>query len=550
MTRSDRPCRPSLIAVTLALIPLVASGRPASDPYTYSHHAVSTSIASAQSAFDRGLTLVYAYQQGEAEQAFRQAARLDPSLAMAWWGVALALGPDINTAPEAKRTAEAAAAIARARLLAARRATVAERDYIEALAARYSSEAAPDFDALALGYRDRMRALVRSYPTDPDAAALFAEAIMDLHPWRLWTQEGAPGDGTVELVSVLESGLKTHPDHIGLMHLYIHAVEASTEPGRALAVARRLAATPVEPAASHLVHMPAHIFLRVGDWQAAIEANEHAVHEALDFRLSKDPGTERACGHCLEFLTYAYAMQGDLAAARRAAEASRAISGDQSTSIAVLARFRRFEELLALPEPPSDSKPYARDAHVVRALWHYGRGLALLARADRDGAAAELAAVRSEAALAPPAPVFPSDRPDLAHVYGNLDAAIGAAALAIAEHLLAGRLALARGESDRAITEFKTAVDVQEHAQYTEPPLWLYPARETLAAALLKTGAKAEAELVLRECLRRTPHDPRAALGLQQLLTAAGRRTHAAELAADIAAAQTHADEPLSFEAL
>jgi tetratricopeptide (TPR) repeat protein len=539
-----------LTVVALAIAPLATLGRPAADPYTYSHHAVSTSIARAQSAFDRGLTLVYAYQPGEAEQSFRQAARLDPTLAMAWWGVALALGPDINTAPDPARTATAAAAIARARLLAARRATAAERDYIEALAARYSGEATPDFDALALRYRDRMRALWRSYPNDPDAAALFAEAIMDLHPWRLWTPDGAPVDGTVELVSVIESGLKAHPDHIGLMHLYIHALEASNEPGRALAAARRLAATPVEPAAAHLVHMPAHTFLRVGDWQAAVEANEHAVHHAMDFRLSKDPGIERACGHCLDFLTYAYAMQGNFAAARHAAQESQAIAGDPSNVIAVLARFRRFDELLALPEPPADPKPDARDPHVVRALWHYGRGLARLGTGDRDGAAAELAGVRSEAALAPPAPVFPSDRPDLAHAYGNLETAIGAAVLGIAEHLLAGRLALARGEADRAITEFRAAVEVQEHAQYTEPPLWLYPARETLAAALLRSGDAAEAELVLRECLKRTPHDPRAILGLQQALTAAGRRADAAGLAAELAAAQARADEPLSFEAL
>ncbi|HXQ63951.1 MAG TPA: hypothetical protein VN787_03790 [Steroidobacteraceae bacterium] len=550
MIRIDRPRRPSLFLVALAIAPLAALARPAAEPYTYAHHAVSTSITAAQAAFDRGLTLVYAYQAGEAEQSFRQAARLDPSLAMAWWGVALALGPDINTAPEGARTAEAAAAIARARLLAGHRATATERDYIEALAARYSAEAAPDFDALALGYRDRMRALARRYPNDPDAAALFAEAIMDLHPWRLWSSDGAPVEGTMELVSVLESGLKAHPDHIGLMHLYIHALEASHEPGRALAAARRLAATPVEPAAAHLVHMPAHIFLRVGDWQAAIEANEHAVHDAIDFRLSKDPGVQRACGHCLDFLTYAYAMQGNFGAARRAAEAAQAIEGDPAHLIAVLARFRRFEELLALPEPPADSKPDARDPHLVRVLWHYGRGLALLAHSDRDGAAAELVALRSEAALAPSAPVFPADRPDLAHVHDDIQTAISAAAVGIAEHLLAGRLALARGESDRAITEFKTAVDLQEHSQYTEPPVWLYPARETLAAALVKTGAMAEAELVLRECLQRTPHDPRALLGLEEVLTAVGRRAAAAGPAAEIAAAQTHADEPLSFESL
>jgi len=220
-------------------------------PYTYVHHTVSTSFPTAQFAFDRGLTLVFAYDPEEAEQAFREAARLDPSLAMAWWGIALAVGPNINNEPEPKSTLVAADSITRAKLLAAKHATAQEREYIDALSTRYSGDPKPDFDKLAVGYRDAMRALVGRNPNDADAAALYAESIMDLHPWMLWSADGKPAPDTLELVALLENGLRRYPEHIGLMHYYIHAVEASNDPARALAVARRLTALPMEPAAAH-----------------------------------------------------------------------------------------------------------------------------------------------------------------------------------------------------------------------------------------------------------------------------------------------------------
>jgi hypothetical protein len=237
--------------------------------YTYVHHPVSTDSRMAQFFFDRGLTMFFAYQPEEAEVAFREAARLDPSLAMAWWGVGLAIGPNINEQPTPEKTAKAAEALARASLLAKSRATEAELDYVNALSARYTSAASPDFDELATRYRDGMRAVVKKYPSDADARALFAEAIMDLHPWRLWHASGGPEVGTEELVATLEQGLAAEPNHIGLLHFYIHAVEASSNPGRALEVAHRLSALPMEPAAAHLVHMPAHIYMRVGDWASA-----------------------------------------------------------------------------------------------------------------------------------------------------------------------------------------------------------------------------------------------------------------------------------------
>ena len=538
---------------TLALLvvtagPWAAGARPLESPYVYAHHGVSTSIVAAQAAFDRGLTLVYAYQEEEAERAFRQAARLDPSLAMAWWGIALALGADINNAPEPKQTLKAAKAIARARLLAARRATPAERDYIEALSARYSDAATPDFDALATGFRDRMRALVQQYPSDPDALALFAEAIMDVHPWRLWSYDGQPAAGTAELVAVLEAGLREHPEHVGLEHFYIHAVEASNDPGRALPAARRLAATHFEAAAAHLVHMPAHTFLRVGDWAAAEQANEHAVHHALDFRVSREPGAKNACAHCLDFLAYVYSMEGNYAAARRAADSLAVLRSDSTSLIQVLARFHRYDELLALPEPPAEKGADAGEPHATRATWRYGRAMARLGAGNLDGAAAELELLQMEVAQAPPRPEFAADRPDIAHVYDELGAATDADVLGIEVLLVRARLAAARGDVPGGIADLRAAVELQDRSQYSEPPPWLYPLRETLAAALLKSGANDAAVEVLRECLNRTPHDPRATIGLQRALLATGRGAQAHALDREIEAARARSDSPLALE--
>jgi len=539
-----------LAAVACACAPVLAGARPPPAPFDYAHHTVSTAVPAAQAAFDRALTLVYAYNADEAELQFREAARLDPDLAMAWWGVALALGPDINSAPDAARTIKAAAAIGRARRLAAQRASRAERDYIEALAARYSAAPEPDFDVLALGYRDRMRELSRRYPGDPDAAALFAESIMDLHPWRLWSAHGEPADGTDELVGVIEAGLRSHPRHVGLMHFYIHAVEASDDPARALGAAQRLASMRFELGASHLLHMPAHIFMRVGDWPAAVRANEHAIHHALGYRLSRDPDVELACAHCAAFLAYAYGIQGDLSGVRRQAPVLEKLWHDSSTAIVELALFRRYDELLAVPEPSTEKHPDEGDPHAARAIWHYGRAIAGLGQSDLTAAEVELAGLHAEAALAAPSPVFPADRPDVAHVQGNITAATTAASLGIAERLVSGRLALARGDAARALEEFRAAVEVQDNAQYTEPPLWPYPVRETLAAALIRTGAIAEAIEVLRESLRRVPHDPRALVGLRQALRTARPGVATTALDAEIAAAQLNADAPLSFEVL
>ena len=492
-------------------------------PYSYIHHPVSTDVPAAQFAFDRGLTLVFAYETDEAERSFREAARLDPSLAMAWWGIALALGPNINVEPEPKTTLIAAEAIGRAKLLAGQRSSADERAYIAALAARYTSDPKPDFDQLAVAYREALRALTAAHPDDADAAALYAEAIMDLHPWRMWTTDGLPLTAdTPELVSLIEAGLRRHPSHVGLLHYYIHAVEASRDPGRALEVAHRLSALPMEPAAAHLVHMPAHIYLRVGDWAAAIEANEHSVHHALEFRLSSNPKSERACGHCVDFLSYAYMMDGDETHARQSGRDYQQLSRDPSNAIAALVRFQEWDDLLAFPEPATDLKLNDRSVHAVRGLWHFGRGLAFVGKSRLDRADEELSALAAEAALLPvPAPYGAAL--DVEHALDKLVQVGDADTLKTCTAILKARLAEARGHSAEATDELQEAVRIQDATLYSEPPTWFYPVRESLGALLLKHGASAEAEASFRAGLERAPHDPWLLYGLAAALRAQGK---------------------------
>jgi tetratricopeptide (TPR) repeat protein len=517
--------------------------------YTYVHHPVSTDVPAAQFAFDRGLTMFFAYQPEEAEVAFREAARLDPGLAMAWWGVGLAIGPNINEEPTPEKTVKAAEALARASLLAKTRATTAELDYVNALSVRYTTASGPDFDELATRYRDGMRAVVKKYPADADARALFAEAIMDLHPWRLWHASGGPEVGTEELVETLEQGLTAEPNHIGLLHFYIHAVEASSNPGRALEVAHRLSALPMEPAAAHLVHMPAHIYMRVGDWEAAVESNEHATHHALDYRLSNNPTAQRACGHCADFLSYAYMMQGNLAHARESSGNYEKMTQDPTNTIAVLTRFGRWDEVLALPEPADDGKNDVHNTHAVRGFWHFARGTAFVGKRQFDRAQEELKELQAETALAPEEPGF-GEAPDVRHVLDKIGQAGDAYNLKIAAAVLGSRIAESRRLTPESIDLMRTAVKLQDEAPYGEPPPWFYPVRESLGALLLRHGSAAESVAVFTENLRLSPNDPRALLGLAAALSAQGKKADAAAARARFAAVRRFADVPLSVKDL
>jgi tetratricopeptide (TPR) repeat protein len=492
----------------------LCAGTTASNPYTYLHHPVSTNIPAAQFAFDRGLSMVIAYETDEGERAFREAARLDPSLAMAWWGIALAVGPNINYGPEPKSTGIAAAAIERAKALAGKHATAEEREYIEALGARYSSAEKPDFDKLAIAYREAMRGVVHAHPTDADATALYAEAIMDLHPWELWSTDGKPGPDTLELVDLLESGLKQHPDHIGLLHFYIHAVEASANPTRGLDAAHRLEKLPMEPAENHLVHMPSHLYLRTGDWAAAIEANEHAQHSGHDYMVADDPKLEFfMCGHNGAFITYASMMVGNEARAREAAShGCKDQHGATMDALAVLLRFHAWEDVLAFPAPAED---------WWCGFWHFGRGLAFTAQGRLDRAEKELKALHPDEAP-PPATPESHGTLDLEHALENRWNVINRGYTKLETAILSARLAEARGQLVQATELLRDAVQTQDSLPYGEPPAWFYPVRESLGALLLRRGEIADAEATFSEGLRLSPNDPRLLLGLSEAQRTAG----------------------------
>jgi len=331
------------------------------------HHPVSTKNPEAQRFFDQGLALIWAFNHEEARLSFQRAAELDPQCAMAWWGVALAVGPNYND-PEPDMAREKAAwdAIRKARAVGAD-ATPQERGYIDALARRYSSDPKPDLKLLAVDYHHAMRDLAAREPADLDAATLAAESAMDLHPWQLWSADGKPTEGTPEIVATLQSVLQRDPSHVGANHFLIHALEASPHPEQARAAADRLAK--LAPEAGHLVHMPGHIYMRVGDYQGAAEANVEAAkvdRQYIDRFHVTGMYPEMYYSHNLHFLAIAAAMEGRFAVPNKAASDLTAkvaplvkdnpmVEPFLPTQELILVRFHRWDDVLKLPEPDASA---------------------------------------------------------------------------------------------------------------------------------------------------------------------------------------------------
>ena len=403
------------------------------------HHKITTAAFQSQAFFNQGLRLLYAFNHNEAIRAFRAIEDVDPHCAMAQWGIAYALGPNYNLEADAERDAEAYAAIEKAQRYG-RHATPAEQDYIAALAKRYSATPeTEDRKALDQAYADAMRELAKKYPDDLDAATLYAEALMDLHPWELWTHDGKPQPGTEEIVATLERVLAKNPNHPGANHFYIHAVEASPQPERGLPSAERL--PKLMPAAGHMVHMPAHIYLRAGRYADAAENNRQAVAADQKYIAKCQPEgiyPMMYYPHNIHFLWSALCWQGRRADAVKAADDLSAMMTEEMvrempmieafvpTRLFTLVRFGMWDDVLQVPAPPADF-PYAT------GIWHFARGVALVETNRPDEAEAELKQLREIHATIPP------ERLAIRHPMVNL--------LEIALEILDGKLAAKQGKT-------------------------------------------------------------------------------------------------------
>lgn len=510
--------RIATLVAMLAALPLAAQQPAASAPADSVplfddlgtlHHAVTASPA-AQRYFDQGLRLMYGFNHEEAINSFRQGLKLDPGCAMCHWGIALALGPNINAPMDPSLEKQAADEIAAAAAMQAR-LTEPERAYIAAAARRYSASAGENRAGLDSAYAGAMRDVARRYPDDADAQALFAESMLDLSPWDNWTPEGTPKPGTEELVAALEGALAKHPDHPGACHFYIHAVEASLHPERALACAERLPS--LMPGAGHLVHMPAHLYIRVGRYADATMANEHAAHTDQAYLADRQPKGMYPfyLFHNLDFLRAASVMEGRSAEAIESArtlvsqvpvEVARQVGQAEMllpTQALTLARFGRWSDVLALAAPPADLR-------YASGIWHYARGVALAGTGRFTEAGTELDSVMAISAA------MPADKLLGFHRAKDL--------LEVAHHALAGEIALRQGHAADAVPHLDAAVRRQDALRYDEPPPWYYPVRQSLGAALLAAGRPADAERVYRDDLLRNPHNGWSLYGLAQALRA------------------------------
>ena len=513
----DAPPEPAASDVSDGKSELVArAGAPLFDGMGNHHHPITTKDPDAQKYFDQGLIIDFAFNHAESVRSFRAAQRLDPECAMCYWGEALALGPNINVTSNGKVVMSdgdriaAHAAIQRAVALK-EGVTEQERDYIDALASRYNGDPSTPREPLDEAYVNVMRVLYEKYPDDDDATSLFAESLMNTMPWDYWLDADNPKPRTVEVMDALETVLARTPDHPMAIHLYIHAVEASSNPERAEGPADTLAN--LVPGAGHLVHMPAHIYWRVGRYNDASEANVRAatVDEAYIAQCNAQ-GFYPAMyyPHNIHFLWAASSMEGRsevaIDAARRVAANVNLEMIDQfpgveffnTIPLLALTQFGKWDEVLAEPQPRADLE-------FSNGIWHYVRATAFARKNDLESARAE------HASLVPL-----KDATDV-HFLDTIYYP-ATSLLAIADALVLGEIALAEGDLDAAVAHFRRAVDTQDQLPYTEPPFWYYPTRHSLGRALLIKGDAAAAEQVYRRDLEDYPHNGWAMYGLIQSL--------------------------------
>ncbi len=504
---------------------------------TYSR-SITTASPEAQAYFDQGLRLIYAFNHDEAARAFARAIELDPACALCYWGAGEALGPNYNMPAMPERWQVLWQAVQAAQREAAHAAPV-EQALIGALAKRYAGPQPLSPEAMApynRAYADAMREVAQRFPADDDVQVFFAEAAMTANPWKLWTNDGKAAPGTDEIVATLETVLARTPAHPGANHYYIHAVEASPHPEKAVAAAERLPG--LIPGGGHIVHMPAHIFQRVGRYADASEANRAGARADIAYMAqAKPPEWAYYAGmylaHNYQFLAYAASMQGRAAEALQATRDMRAHVPDAMLQMGsgldwymaeryfVLERFGRWRELLDEPAPDATLQG-------LGAAYHYARACAFAATGDVARAREEKSKLDAIAAALPPAaPAGLNMAKDL---------------LAVARDVAGARIAIAEGDRTAAITALRDAVAKEDLLAYDEPANWFVPVRHLLGAHLLADGRAAEAEAVYREDLRLHPANGWALHGLAQALKAQQRQAEADATGREFATAWKDAD--------
>jgi tetratricopeptide (TPR) repeat protein len=523
------------LAAVLLAAPNLPAQVPLFDDLGHHHLAVTTATPRAQQYFDQGLRLTWGFNHAEAIAAFREAARLDPNCALCAWGEAYALGPNINAAMDSAAGVAAYQAIQRALSLASR-GTPVEQALIGALSRRYAATPPADRAALDSAFARAMADVVRRFPDHLEAATVYADALMNLSPWNYWEKGGSPRPDAATIVRQLERVVAANPNHPGACHLYIHAVEAA-HPEKAVACAERLAG--LMPGAGHVVHMPAHIYIRVGRYADAVTANHHAIHTDESYIADRRPEGVYPLAyypHNYHFLAFAANLAGD---SKTAIDAARAVASKVPVEVArnvpfaegipayahlALVTFGRWDDVLAQPMPPAELL-------VAHGLASYARGVAHAAQGHPAEAAADLENVRRAAAaqLAARGPQWPTNK-----------------ALDIAVHALAGEIALRAKRFGEAVEHFQAGVAIEDGMQYEEPPLWYYSLRQSLGVALLGAGRAAEAEAAYREDLVKFPENGWSLYGLAQALRAQGKSADAGAMDARFKRAWAGADVTLT----
>ena len=529
----------SALSVAILLSLLSASSAHGEQPVPYYdlgdiHYTTSTDSKQAQLWFDRGLGMCLGFNHEEAVRCFERALQADAAFPMAWWGIAYALGPNINNPLNEVHQVAQASLAAHMAALHADHVTDREQGLINAISQRYVLPVPEDRTPQNTAYANAMRGLHEQHPDDALITMLFADSLMMLHPWKLWSPDGTPSPETPELVTLLETGLDTWPDHPGLCHLYIHTMEASPTPEKALPAADRL--QDMVPGSGHLVHMPSHIYALVGDYGRVISANEHAISVDEEFLETQGPYNFYTLYrvHNYHFLVYGAMFDGQRDLAMQAArDLVKTIPEDYlkaqtdfldafiPTPLHVMVRFGMWDEILDEPEAP-EYLP------VTRAIRRYARSVAYAATGRVDEAEAEQQAFMEEKARVP----------ETSFLFQNASLDI----LGVAEKMIAGEIAYRRDEFDTAFDHLREAVKRDDGLNYDEPWGWMQPARHALGALLLEQGHFDEAADVYRADLNRHPNNPWALHGLAECLDHQGQREAATMLRKQLTTATKRAD--------